>query len=66
LNLWAINHDPVRHPDPDTFMPERYVNDPYNAAESAALPDVKKRGNFSLGIISDLRSFHFWRWSAHL
>lgn len=47
-NSRAINHDPVRHPDPDVFLPERYINDHMNAAESAALPDVTKRGTCPL------------------
>lgn len=43
-NSRGINHDPIRHPDPDVFIPERYINDTTNAAESAALPDATKRG----------------------
>jgi cytochrome P450 len=48
-NVWSINMDPVRHPDPRRFDPERYMNDFQNMADSAANPDASKRDQFTFG-----------------
>jgi hypothetical protein len=62
----AINHDPVRHSDPDVFTPERYINDTTNAAESAALSDATKRGILPFKADIDNRPFHFRRGAENL
>ncbi len=48
-NVWAIGHDPVRHPNPDRFIPERWEGDNLNTQESALLPDYTKRDHFAFG-----------------
>ena len=48
-NVWAINMDPERHPDPRTFNPERYVHDTQTLADAAANPDASKRDQFTFG-----------------
>lgn len=35
LNAWAIQHDPVRHANPDDFVPERYADDLTTVSEPA-------------------------------
>jgi len=61
LPFRAINHDPTRHPDADIFLPERYLGDDTNAAESATLPYATKRGTagyqLKLANISDHFTF---------
>lgn len=42
-NLWSINMDPARYPDPRTFNPERYVDDHQSLADAAANPEASKR-----------------------
>ncbi|KAI0707484.1 cytochrome P450 [Cerioporus squamosus] len=49
-NTWTMHRDPVRHPDPYTFNPERYLNDSLPSAESAHLPDPMDRDHWSFGI----------------
>ncbi|RKU42018.1 hypothetical protein DL546_004929 [Coniochaeta pulveracea] len=48
-NVWAINMDPVRHPNPRQFMPERYRDDRQTLADAAANPDATKRDQFTFG-----------------
>lgn len=48
-NVWAINMDPERHPEPRTFNPERYVNDHQSLGDAAANPDASKRDQFTFG-----------------
>ncbi|CAI4218398.1 unnamed protein product [Parascedosporium putredinis] len=48
-NVWAINMDPERHPDPRRFDPERYINDHQSLADAAANPDPSKRDQFTFG-----------------
>ncbi|PKS08389.1 hypothetical protein jhhlp_005333 [Lomentospora prolificans] len=48
-NVWAINMDPKRHPDPRRFEPERYKDDHQSLADAAANPDPSKRDQFTFG-----------------
>jgi len=48
-NVWALNMDPSRSPDPRRFDPSRYINDTQSLSESAANPDVSKRDQFTFG-----------------
>jgi cytochrome P450 len=48
-NVWSINMDPERHPDPRRFDPDRYLDDHLSLADSAAHPDPSKRDQFTFG-----------------
>lgn len=48
-NVWGINMDPVRHPEPRKFIPERYQHDRQTLADAAANPDGTKRDQFTFG-----------------
>ncbi|EAQ93834.1 hypothetical protein CHGG_02069 [Chaetomium globosum CBS 148.51] len=48
-NVWAINMDPARHPDPRRFDPDRYRDDRQSLADAAANPDATKRDQFTFG-----------------
>lgn len=48
-NVWSINMDPKRHPNPREYRPERYVNDIQTLAEAAANPDASARDQFTFG-----------------
>ncbi|KAK5937706.1 hypothetical protein PMZ80_009835 [Knufia obscura] len=48
-NVWAINMDPNRSPEPRRFNPDRYINDTLSLSESAANPDASKRDQFTFG-----------------
>ncbi|KAK4981121.1 hypothetical protein LTR66_001475 [Elasticomyces elasticus] len=49
FNVWAVQNDPVRHPQPRVFDPTRWKNDTQNSAEAASNPDVTKRDHFVFG-----------------
>ncbi|TFK83361.1 cytochrome P450 [Polyporus arcularius HHB13444] len=49
-NTWTMHRDPVRHPDPYTFNPQRYLDDTLPSAESAHLPDPADRDHWSFGV----------------
>nr|VWP01747.1 Uncharacterized protein [Ganoderma boninense] len=49
-NTWTMHRDPVRHPDPYAFNPDRYADDTVPSADSAHLPDVMERDHWSFGI----------------
>ncbi|KAF4816652.1 Cytochrome P450 monooxygenase yanC [Colletotrichum siamense] len=49
-NIWAIGRDPKRHPDPDTFRPERWEGDELSTQQSANLPDATQRDHFAFGV----------------
>ncbi|KAH8883132.1 cytochrome P450 [Thozetella sp. PMI_491] len=49
FNVWAINRNPSRHPNPEMFDPTRFINDRQTSAEAAANPDVSKRDHFTFG-----------------
>ncbi|RYP04548.1 hypothetical protein DL765_010156 [Monosporascus sp. GIB2] len=48
-NVWAIGHDPKRHPDPRRFDPARWAHDSQTSAEAANNPDATKRDHFVFG-----------------
>jgi cytochrome P450 len=48
-NVWAINMDPKRAPQPRVFDPERYMNDLLSLSESAGQSDATKRDSFTFG-----------------
>jgi hypothetical protein len=47
-NVWSINHDEKRYPEPREFRPERYEGDRLKAGESAALRDATNRDHNTL------------------
>ncbi|OAL34588.1 hypothetical protein AYO20_06218 [Fonsecaea nubica] len=49
-NVYTIHRDPNRHTNPDSFVPERYLNDSKSAAESAQSADVSERDHFTFGV----------------
>ncbi|OJT13260.1 Cytochrome P450 1B1 [Trametes pubescens] len=49
VNSWSMHFDPVRHPDPHTFKPERYLSDNLPFAESARLANPLQRDNWAFG-----------------
>ncbi|KAH7247143.1 hypothetical protein NW759_007910 [Fusarium solani] len=49
LNWWAIQRDPSRYTDPDTYEPARYLNSPLTAAEYMNSQDPYDRDHFSYG-----------------
>lgn len=49
INIWGINHDPIRHPDPESFVPERYEGDNTSAMQSLNSADPTKRDHFAFG-----------------
>ncbi|KAE9580743.1 hypothetical protein CGMCC3_g3528 [Colletotrichum fructicola] len=49
-NIWAIGRDLKRHPDPDTFRPERWEGDKLSTQQSANLPDATQRDHFAFGV----------------
>ncbi|KPI40314.1 Fumitremorgin C synthase [Cyphellophora attinorum] len=48
-NVWAIHMDPVRHPQPRQYRPERYLHDTLSLYDSAANSDGTKRDVFTFG-----------------
>ncbi|KAK8134717.1 hypothetical protein PG984_006729 [Apiospora sp. TS-2023a] len=48
-NVWAIAHDPNRHPDPNRFDPTRWADDPQTSAEAAKNTDATQRDHFVFG-----------------
>ncbi|KAL2133003.1 hypothetical protein VTI74DRAFT_3041 [Chaetomium olivicolor] len=48
-NVWAINMDPARAPEPRRFNPDRYKDDFQSLADAAANPDASKRDQFTFG-----------------
>ncbi|KAL1885084.1 hypothetical protein Plec18167_001741 [Paecilomyces lecythidis] len=49
INVWALNNDPERYPNPRNFDPDRYKNDFLRAQESATLSDPYQRDHFTFG-----------------
>lgn len=48
-NVWTINMDPKRAPDPRRFNPDRYKDDHLGLYDSASNPDGQKRDMFTFG-----------------
>ncbi|KAM0715288.1 hypothetical protein Q7P37_008786 [Cladosporium fusiforme] len=48
-NVWTINMDPTRAPNPRIFDPDRHKNDPMSLYDSASNPDGTKRDQFTFG-----------------
>ncbi|EED21265.1 cytochrome P450, putative [Talaromyces stipitatus ATCC 10500] len=49
LNVWGIQNDPHRHPDPRKYDPGRWAQDNQNSAQAAVNPDATKRDHFVFG-----------------
>ena len=49
LNVWGLHHDPDRHPNPDVFEPERYVDRTLLAPAYAASTDFENRDHYGYG-----------------
>ncbi|KAJ3890193.1 cytochrome P450 [Lentinula edodes] len=49
LNTWTMHHDPSRHPEPERFNPERYLDDSLTSADSANLTDPYQRDHWMFG-----------------
>ncbi|KAL4257059.1 cytochrome P450 family protein [Pleurotus pulmonarius] len=49
LNTYTMHHDPIRHPDPHTFNPDRYINDSTSSSESANLVNAYERDHWMFG-----------------
>ncbi|KAK5138503.1 hypothetical protein LTR08_000089 [Meristemomyces frigidus] len=48
-NVWTINNDPSRAPEPRRFDPSRYKDDHLGLYDSASNPDGTKRDQFTFG-----------------
>ncbi|KAK5702405.1 hypothetical protein LTR17_022332 [Elasticomyces elasticus] len=48
-NVWSINMDPKRAPEPRRFDPSRHKNDLLTLYDSAVNPDAAKRDQFTFG-----------------
>jgi cytochrome P450 len=48
-NVWAINMDPARAPNPRRFNPDRHKDDNLSLFDSAINPDGTKRDQFTFG-----------------
>ncbi|RDW79387.1 hypothetical protein BP6252_04025 [Coleophoma cylindrospora] len=49
FNVWAVQNDPARHPNPRKFDPTRWEGDNQSPAEAANNPDATKRDHFVFG-----------------
>ncbi|KAH9983676.1 cytochrome P450 [Xylariaceae sp. FL0662B] len=48
-NVWAVQNDAMRHPNPRRFDPNRWKHDSQTSAEAANNPDATKRDHFIFG-----------------
>lgn len=49
INVWALNNNPERYPNPRVFDPDRYKDDFLRAQESATLNDPYQRDHYTFG-----------------
>lgn len=49
MNIFTLNRNPERYPNPRVFDPARFLGDHTTAAESATSIDVSQRDHFSFG-----------------
>ena len=49
MNVWTLNHNVERYPNPRRFEPSRYAHDKQTAAEAALNADVTMRDHFLFG-----------------
>jgi len=49
MNSYTMHHNAERYPDPFTFNPERYVDDPLTCVESINVADPMARDHWSFG-----------------
>ena len=48
-NIHTIHMDPERYPEPETFNPDRYLDDEQSLVDSATNPEPSQRGTFAFG-----------------
>ncbi|KAI5922679.1 cytochrome P450 [Camillea tinctor] len=48
-NVWAVQNDPKRHPNPRRFDPTRWAHDSQTSVEAATNRDATKRDHFVFG-----------------
>ncbi|KAF2181179.1 cytochrome P450, partial [Zopfia rhizophila CBS 207.26] len=48
-NAYSIHQDSTKYPNPDTFIPDRYLSYPHSAPEAANLKDGNARDHFGYG-----------------
>ncbi|KAB8222023.1 cytochrome P450 [Aspergillus novoparasiticus] len=49
LNTWTMHYDSARHSNPETFDPDRYINDPLTSAESTNVANPMERDHWMFG-----------------
>lgn len=49
LNAYAVQHDPARYANPESFIPERFANDHTTTMQSINAKDVSDRDHFAFG-----------------
>lgn len=60
VNVWALNNDPERYPNPRVFDPDRYKDDFLRAQESATLSDPYKRDHFTVSVSNHFHKAGYW------
>ncbi|KDQ57973.1 hypothetical protein JAAARDRAFT_193457 [Jaapia argillacea MUCL 33604] len=49
LNTYTMHNDPACHPEPETFNPDRYINNSTTSAESANLANANEQDHWMFG-----------------